>query len=277
MSLTPARSALGGTAILMACACGVANNTAILAGSAGLGATTKIVHPILLGVAAILIVSGLWRIGRSPGGLAVAGFVFLAGGAVLTPPTVMTASAMPWTALQMVGAALYVVAAVLLGLAFFRAFPSPKPGAVAGGITGVALATGCGCCLVTGAIAGATHTAGITPEAFVRPATALFWSGMLAIGVSAFKLGGWRAAIWVPVGAAVIRFGPDLLRMAGDWMVAGANLRSYGAWLVTIAGAGALMYALALGWRRARAPEMEGPEMEMRPTGSPVRPALGGG
>lgn len=271
--LSPGRSALGGTALLMACACGVATNAAILAGSAGLASTTTVVHPILIGVAAALIIMGLWRVRGGSGRLALGGFVALAVGAVLTPPTVMTASAMPWSASQLVGAGFYLIAALLLGVAFFRAFPSPKPGAMAGGIMGAALATGCGCCLITGAIAGVSTTVGITGEAFVRPSTALFWSGMLAIGVSAFLLGGWRAAAWVPVGAAVIRFAPDLLRMTGDWMVAGANLRSFAAWLVTAGGAGLLMYALALGWRRARAPEAEA---ERLPAGAPHRPAFGG-
>ncbi len=271
--LSPGRSALGGTALLMACACGVATNAAILAGSAGLASTTTVVHPILIGVAAALIIMGLWRVRGGSGRLALGGFAALAVGAVLTPPTVMTASAMPWSASQLVGAGFYLIAALLLGVAFFRAFPSPKPGAMAGGIMGAALATGCGCCLITGAIAGVSTTVGITGEAFVRPSTALFWSGMLAIGVSAFLLGGWRAAVWVPVGAAVIRFAPDLLRMTGDWMVAGANLRSFAAWLVTAGGAGLLMYALALGWRRARAPEAEA---ERLPAGAPHRPAFGG-
>lgn len=267
--LTPGRSALGGAAVLMACACGVAANSATLVGSAGLGATTKVVHPVFIAVAAVLIIGGLWRARQASGGLAAAGFVAIAVGAVLTPPTVMTASAMPWSPLQLVGAGFYIVAAVLLGLAFFRAFPSPKPGAMAGGITGAALATGCGCCLVTGAIAGVGYTMGLTGEAFVRPSTALFWSGMLAIGVSAFLLGGWRAAVWVPVGAAVIRFGPDLLRMAGDWMVAGANLRSFAAYLVLIAGAGTLMYAMSVGYRRARVPREETVLTGLRPEPAP--------
>lgn len=99
---------------------------------------------------------------------------------------------------------------------------------------------------------------------------ALFWSGMAAIAVSAFLLGGWRAAVWVPVGAAVIRFGPDLLRLAGDWIVTGANLRSYAAYLVTIAGAGTLMYALAVGYRRATEPREE-----TLPVGVGAEPAIG--
>lgn len=248
--LTPGRSALAGVAVLMVCACGVATEGAVLVSAAGLAATTTLVHPVLIAAAAALVLYGLWRRRPASAWIAAGAFALLAGGAALTPPSVMTASAIPWSGLQLAGAGLYLLAAVGLGYAFWRAWPSPNREASVAAMGGVALATGCGCCLVTGAVAGIATTAGANPS-FIQPGSVLFWSGMSMAAAGLYALGGWRALLWVPVGAAVIRFGPDVLRMAGDAMVAGANLRAFGAYLVTIAGAGLVMHAFAVAYRRA--------------------------
>lgn len=250
--LTPGRASLAGVAVLMVCACGAATEGAVLVTAGGLPATTTMVHPIFVAVAGVLIVYGLWSRRPLAGKTAVGAFVLLALGAALTPPSVMTASAIPWSPVQLGGAGLYLLAALALGYAFWRAFPSPNREASVAAMGGVALATGCGCCMVTGAVAGIATTAGASVS-YIQPGTVLFWSGMSLAAAGVYALGGWRALVWVPVGAAVIRFGPDLLRAAGDLMVAGANLRAFGAYLVTIAGAGVVMHAFAVAYRRAEA------------------------
>lgn len=252
--LTPGRAALGGVAVLMACACGVATEGATLVSTAGLSATTTMVHPVFIAAAAALVVYGLWRREAAAAWIAAGAFVVLAAAAALTPPSVMTASAIPWNGVQLAGAGLYLGAAVGLGYAFWRAWPSPDPKASVAAMGGVALATGCGCCLVTGAVAGIATTAGASAS-FIQPGTALFWSGMSLAAAGLYALGGWRALAWVPAGALVIRFGPDVLRLAGDVMVAGANLRAFAAYLVTIAGTGAVMCGFAVAYRRASARE----------------------
>lgn len=158
--LSPTPAALGGTAVLMACACGTAANGAILLGMAGVGASTRVVHPLFIAAAAGLILYGLWHTLRSSAVLALGGFGVLAAGAVLTPPTVMSTGALPWDGTQMFGGGLYLIAAALLGYAFWRAFPSPRPAASGAAIGGIALASGCTCCMVTGALAGMAVTGG---------------------------------------------------------------------------------------------------------------------
>ncbi|MBA4157374.1 MAG: hypothetical protein H0X65_07850 [Gemmatimonadetes bacterium] len=249
---TPPRTALGGTAILMACACGTATTTATLAASAGLGATNRIVHPIFIAVAAGLIIYGLWRMARTSGYLAVSAFGLLGVGAALTPPMAMSSGAMPWGTLQVAGALLYLGAAALLGYAFWRAFPSPKPAASGTAIGGVALATGCTCCMVTGALAGLFVTGGASSQIFQTNSIALiFWTGLAVAAAGLFQLGGWRAAVLVPVGGLIIKYAPQLLALTGDWMVGGANLRAFPSYAVQIAGAGVILLGFVTAYRIA--------------------------
>lgn len=260
MTLSPDRAALTGTAVVMACACGVASNTAKAVQLSGVLATTQFIHPIFIGAGAGLILYGLWRKAKPYAWLALAAFAVMALGAALTPPSVMTQRALPWNAVQMLGAGAYVVAAGMLWYAFFRAFPSPNPSAAGGAMAGAAVATGCGCCMVTGAVSGMFVTGGLGDMSMgalasggMRPSTTLFWGGMVAIAVGLFRLGGWRALIWVPVGVVMLKYGPDALKVTGDWMVATVNLRSYAAYLVTIAGTGAIMNGFAVAYRIAGA------------------------
>lgn len=250
--LTPPRAALGGTAVLMACACGTAANSAKLLALGGIGASTKVVHPVFIAAAAGLIVYGLWRTLRSSAYLALAGFGVLAVGAALTPPMSMSSRAMPWNGVQVFGAGLYLVAAALLGYAFWRAFPSPKPAASGTAIGGVALAAGCTCCMVTGALAGLAVTGGAS-TAF-QSSHPIFWTGMALVALGLFRLGGWRAAAFVPVGALIVEFGTDPLALTGDWLVGDANLRSYPSYLITLLGTGTILYGFAVAYRRARTP-----------------------
>lgn len=263
--LSPGRSTLAGGAVLMACACGVATQSAKAVALTGVAATTVIVHPILLAVGAALLLFGLYRVAPRFAALAGIGLVAFAVAAVLTPPRVMSAAGLPWDGSQLAGAGLYVVAAAILGLAIFRAFPTPKPDAAAMGIGGAALATGCSCCMVNGAIAGTLGTAGMG-SGFVHPGTALFWVGMSLIAAGAFRLGGWRAAAWVPLGAVVIRYAPRALATTGDWEVAGIALRTFAGYGITLAGTLIVLGGLGLAWQIAREPAVEP---------MPADPALG--
>lgn len=247
-ALTPPRAALGGTAVLMACACGTAANTVKLLALGEIGATTTLVHPIFLGVGAALVSYGLWRTSKHSGALALVAFAVLAGAAVLTPPRVMSTKALPWDVTHVAGAALYLVAAVLLAYAFWRAFPSRRPAASGTAMGGVVLATGCSCCMVTGALAGLAVTAGGSAGVWEQ-SPVLFWTGLAIVAAGLFRLGGVRAAIWVPVGGAIIRYGPELLKLTGDWMMGGVNLRFAPAYLVTIAGAATLLYGFVVAYR----------------------------
>lgn len=248
-ALTPPRTALGGAAVLMACACGTATNAAALAAAAGVAATTVLLHPIFIGVGAALVSYGLWRTAPRSGMLALGAFAILAVGAAFTPPRIMSGKAIPWNEAQIFGGALYVVAAVLLGYAFWRAFPSPKPAASGTAIGGVVVATGCTCCMFTGALAGLAATGGAS---VVQSSPLLFWGGLAVVTAALFRLGGWRAAGWVPLGGMVIEYGPELLKLTGDWMWWDVNFRSFAQYALTIAGAGLILYGFAIAYRRAR-------------------------
>jgi hypothetical protein len=58
VQFTPARTAMIGTAILMACACGAGANSAKLLKMRGIDVTSKVTHSFILSVGAVLIVRG---------------------------------------------------------------------------------------------------------------------------------------------------------------------------------------------------------------------------
>ncbi len=251
--LTPPRAALGGAAILMACSCGAVTSTAQLAAMTGVGATNRIVHPIFVAAAAGLIIYGLWRMLRMSGYLAMGAFALLAVGAALTPPMAMSARAMPWNGLQVTGAFVYLAAAALLAYAFWRAFPSPNPAASGTAIGGMVLATGCTCCMFTGALAGLFVTGGASSEFFQSNAISfIFWTGLAIVALALYRLGGWQAALLVPLGGLIIRYAPRLLALTGDWMIGDANLRAFPSYAIQIAGAGVIVLGFVVAYRSAR-------------------------
>jgi hypothetical protein len=270
--LTPPRAALSGTALLMACACGAVTSSAKLGVMMGMGTTNRIVHPFIVAAAAALIIYGLWRIARSSGYLSLGAFGLLGVGAALTPPMAMSSRAMPWDALQVMGAFFYLAAAALLGYAFWRAFPSPRPAASGTAIGGVALATGCTCCMFTGALSGLFVTGGASSEIFQTNTIALiFWSGLAIAAVGLFQLGGWRAALLVPVGGLVIRYGPHLLALTGDWTIGDANLRAFPSYAIQVVGAGIILLGFVTAYRIARERAVWMPAPLSRPRSEPAR------
>ena len=64
MQVTPVRTTLTGTTVLMACACGAGASSAKLLQMGGVDATAKVTHPIFLGIGALLILGGMWKIER---------------------------------------------------------------------------------------------------------------------------------------------------------------------------------------------------------------------
>lgn len=79
----------------------------------------------------------------------------------------------------------------------------------------------------------------------------IFWTGMAIVAAGLFQLGGFRAVVWVPLGALVIRYGGELLKLTGDWMVGDANLRSFAGYLVGIVGASLVLYGFVVAYRSA--------------------------
>lgn len=250
MEFTPARTTLSGTTVLMACACGAGNSSAKLLNMAGMDVTAKVTHSLMLGVGALLIFRGLWQIQRRAAWIAALSFVTLIASAALTPPMMMSAAREPWHGAQIAGGVLYLVFAFILGYAFWLAFPSPgaaRNGSKLVAMAGTAAATGCSCCMVTGAIAGLAVTAGGNPGLFLKYGSMYFTGiAVAAIGLAMFR--GFRPIPWLIAGAIVTRFGGDALKVLGDWMVGDVNMRFIPGYIMYLIGAGLVMKAWAVAY-----------------------------
>lgn len=266
LELTPGRRALAGTTVMMACACGAGNSSAKLMTMAGMPMTAKLPHSLLLLVGMALIFSAFWQIHRRAAGIAAVAFVTLGVAAILTPPMMMSASKLPWHGMQLVGAALYLISSAALAYAFFLAFPSPRPGATATALAGTAVATGCNCCMVTGAIAGLAVTAGGSKAVFLSNPT-VFFSGLALAAVGLSFLRGVRPIPWLIAGAVITRWGGNALKYLGDWMVGEVNLRFIPGYMIYLIGAGLIMTAWAVAYEPQR---LRGNEEESGIVASPA-------
>lgn len=261
--MNPARASAAGTCVMMACSCGAAASSVKLLALGGIGVTSMLIHPLFLGVGAALILSGLWRMARESAYVALIGFMILGFAFAVTPPSVMTMVGgmasenggmagmssvhVPWGSWHMFGASLYVVGAAVLGYAFWRAIPSRKPAASALGIGGMALAAGCTCCLVDGAVAGMMVTAGASTLFETIPF--LFWTGLAVSAFGLYRLGGLNAAKWVPAGGLIIKYAPTLMKTIGPWKVAGVDLQFLPNYMLTLVGVGVILYGFAVAYR----------------------------
>lgn len=251
LRLTPARSAMAGAAVMAACACGAGNSSAKLITMAGLPATAKLTHPIFLIAGALLIFSGLIRLNRRAAAIAAVGFIFLVAAAALTPPMMMSASRLPWQSTPvLLGAVLYLFFGAALGYAYWLAFPSPFPRATATGIAGTVAATGCNCCMVTGAIAGLLVSAGGSKLVFYTNPT-VFFGGIAIAAVGLAIMRGARPLPWLLAGAVVTRWGGNVLRWTGDWMIGDVNLRFIPGYIIYLIGAGLVLRAWAVAYEPA--------------------------
>lgn len=257
LQMTPGRISLSGAAVMAACACGAGNSSAKLITMAGLPATAKLTHPIFLGVGALLIFAGLLRLNRRSAAFAAAGFVMLIAGSILTPPMMMSVANTPWQGLQLLGALFYLLFGAALGYAFWLAFPSPFPGAMATGIAGTAVATGCNCCMVTGAVAGLLVSAGGSKAVFLSNPT-VFFGGIAIAAVALAMIRGWRPLPWLFAGAVITRWGGNALRLTGDWMVGDVNMRFIPGYMVYLIGAALILTAWAVAYAPVRVREAEG-------------------
>lgn len=267
LQFTPARQSLTGTTVLMACACGAGVGSAKLITMAGMTATAQITHTLMLSIGALLVVSGLWKINRRSGAIAAAALATLAAGAALTPPLMMSSARTPWASPQVSGAVLYLIFGAALAYAFWLAFPNPRPGATATALAGTAVASGCSCCMVTGAVAGLAVTAGGSKGLFLSNPV-VFFSGIALAAVGLAMLRGVRPLPWLIAGAVVTRWGGNALGLLGDWMVGDVNLRFIPGYLIYLIGAGLVMTAWAVAYEPR---QIRGSE---QPSGVVVEPAL---
>lgn len=263
--LTPGRTAAGGVAVLMACACGAGASSAKLLTMSGLAMTSKLPHSLLLGIGALAVTYGLARVHRLAAGIAAAAFVLLAAAAALTPPMMMSAARLPWNATGVAGGVLYLLFGAALAYAFWLAFPPRQRGAAATALAGTAVASGCSCCMITGAIAGLAVTAGGSKAIFLTMPT-VFVTGLALAAVGLVRMGGIRTLPWLLAGGLLTRFGGRGLQLIGDWNVGEVNLRFIPGYLVYLLGAALVMKAWAVAYQSAEAhveAHAEGPAGEV--------------
>lgn len=262
--LTPGRSVLSGAAVLMACACGAGASSAKLLSVWGIGATARITHPIFMIIAAALIVYGLALKGRALAGAALSGFALFAIAAAMTPPMAMSVRSMPWNGTQIGGGFLYLLAAAVIGYTIWRAFPSPNPAASGTAIAGTAVATGCQCCMVTGATAGLIVT--LSGSSLFMQGPTVFIAGVLIAAAGLVALGGWRPLLPLAAGGVVYVLGPKAIRLAPDVMYHEVNLRFIPGYLVYLIGSAFIMYGFAVAYEVARSRQPERELAEAEPT-----------
>ena len=251
--LNPTRAVVGGGGVLMTCACSTSSQAAAVITLAGLGATSRVVHPLFIAVGAALMVYGLWRTNRVSAFVGLGAFALMSLAAILAPQSIMSTAmsdmhgSIPWNGSEVIGGALYVVSGVLLAYAVWRAFPSPNPRASAVALGGMTLATGCSCCMVAGAVTGMVIT-GSAAASFVEPMQIAYWLGIAGIVVGLYRLGGLSVAGLALVGGTVSRIatGISLAKTGGIiWL-------QFPKYLIALAGMLAMGYAFVLAYRVAR-------------------------
>jgi hypothetical protein len=255
-------SALAGVAVLAACACGAGSGIVNAVNAAGMqtpdtvifGAscgTDHSVQPLFVGAGALLVIFGMSLRKLSAAILAAVGCLAFAYGSLTAGPSTMSLASLLHT--DRLGYAAYIVAAVFLVAAFLRAFPSPRPLAAGTAMAGMALATGCSCCMITGAVTALLASAGMT-WVYTTPYTVppVFFAGAALAAAGLWRLGGPRPAA-LAVSGSLINFGGTRLT---SWalpqlMIYGADFRFVPSYALYLLGTLTMLSGFVVAYRVA--------------------------
>lgn len=253
-------AALGGVALLAACACGAGGGIIKSFNSAGMATPNLVVfgascgtdhsaQQLFIGAGALLILIGMSLRSLSAFALAAIGCAALMFGSLTTGPSAMNLGMATNVNTSLFGYAAYIIAAGFLIAAFLRAFKTPKPIAAGAAMSGMALATGCSCCMVTGAttaLIAKTGFTGIYDFSYV-----LFAGGLLMIA-GLWKLGGVKPAFFTAAAVAVAYGGQSLLNMAlPELIISGNNYRYVPGYAVYFLGAALMLGGFVAAYRIA--------------------------
>lgn len=238
--MSPDHRLFSGATVMAACACGTASGLASIVTRAGATTAADVMYPVIVGIGGALFLSGL--IDRRAAWLpAAAGVAAFAAAIALAPQSSMHGAHVITTA-RFSGFALYYAAAALLITAALRAYePACRPQAAVA-LSGIAMATGCTCCLTP----GAAHYTGIAaglPAASWMLSRAFF----LSLGVAVTSIGLlWArrpAAILYSVGGAVLAYYGEVWveQVVPTLNVDGMNLTFLLRYPFWLAGAGLLV------------------------------------
>jgi hypothetical protein len=237
-----AGSSLGGVALFGTCVCTFSK---VGIGAMTVGGLTLMPFNLQAGLvllAVALILTGLARRSRRAFLLGLLGFGLIGTGYLLSPPSIMTPGALPYDASQLFGFGLYPLGATVAIAAFLDAFRSANPKAAATSMGGMAMAAGCSCCMVNGALNGLGASAGL---GLTGPG--VFFTGMGLVAAGFIWMGSARAAALAGVGALISHTAPQI---AGLLLAGGARAPLS----VSIRFAGLLIVAsgFVLAYRAAR-------------------------
>lgn len=253
-------AALGGVALLAACACGAGGGIIKSFNSAGMATPNLVVfgascgtdhsaQQLFIGVGALLILIGMSLRSLSAFALAAIGSAALMFGSLTTGPSAMNLGMATNADTSLFGYAAYIIAAGFLIAAFLRAFKTPKPIAAGAAMSGMALATGCSCCMITGATTALIANTGIT--GIYGFAYVLFAGGLLMVA-GLWKLGGIKPALFTAAGVAVAYGGQSFLNMAlPELIISGNNYRYVPGYAVYFLGAALMLGGFVVAYQIA--------------------------
>jgi hypothetical protein len=250
---------LTGVTALAACACGAGSgivkalasggihthDTVILGASCG---TDHSVQPIFIGVGALLILFGMSLRSLSSAVIAAIGCAGIAIGHFLAGPSTMSIGLLPHKDTHLWGYAGYLIGAAFLIAAFLRVFRSPKPLAAGTAMGGMAMATGCNCCMVTGSISALIASAGMP---WIYNQSFVYLAGIAIVAAALWKLGGYKPAVLAAAGGLINYGGPKLIAKAPDIVINGASYRFIPGYVAYFAGAALLMTSFVIAYKLA--------------------------
>lgn len=258
------RSTLAGMALLAACACGAGAGLHRALASGGIrlqdavlfGAscgTNHSLHTMFVAAGLGLLLIGFSLRSVTATALAAAGCAAFAFGSLAARPNVMNFGSVPHQNPALLGFVAYVVGSVFLIAAFLVTYRSPKPLAAGTAMAGMALATGCSCCEVTGAVTALLANAGM-PWVYRLPGTVppVFFAGALIAAAGLSRLGGPRPALMVVAGSVFAFGGTRFLVWAlPNLIVSGVNFSFVPIYLVYLCGASLMLGSFVTAWRAA--------------------------
>jgi hypothetical protein len=107
--------------------------------------------------------------------------------------------------MQILGLSFSLVAGVFLVIAFFKAYPSEKPGAALTAMSGGVLTVGCSCCLVTMGVTGLAH-AMFPSQLWLAKTSPVYILAAALMSVGLYRLGSPVAAAMAIAGQAFLYF-----------------------------------------------------------------------
>lgn len=248
---TATGTSLGGVAILAACACGTSSGLSKISGSYGLIFGSIPIHHIFVLAGGILVVAGLWQRARVAALLGGGAVTLLVVGEMLLPVMGINEGTR-LTSTGLAGVAAYLVAGLLLVLAFRRAYQFRHSGSATLAMTGMAMSVGCNCCLVTQGVSGLAHT--LAPaQTWLASTLTIYAFATFLMAIGLYRIGGWLPVATVVGGHALNYYGLELsANVAPAIMAHGIRFAHISKYPLMLLGTTIMMAAFAFAYATER-------------------------